>query len=253
MFERLFARSPAAKPRPPAEPVALTVMHDGVVYPVSVRRAAQARRYTLRFNAAQRVVVLTLPARGRMSEARAFLERNSGWVASRLAALPDHVDFAPGAVIPFRGVPHRLVHDGGRRAGVLVVEGEAGAELHVAGGVEFFARRLRDFLQREARKDLTETSMRHAASLGVKPSRISLKDTVSRWGSCSSTGALSYSWRIILAPPEVLDYLVAHEVSHLREMNHSPAFWALVKQLCPRMDRHREWLKRHGSALHHYG
>jgi len=237
---------------PPPEPALLSVRHDGVDYPVELRRVAQARRYTLRFNAARRVVVLTLPARGRISEARAFLTRNSGWVASRLAALPTHTPFQPGETVPLFGREHRLVHMPSRRVSALV-NGETGSELHIGGAPEFFSRRVGDFLKKEARKALVDASLRHAATLGVKPSRISLKDTISRWGSCSSTGALSYSWRIILAPPDVLDYLAAHEVSHLREMNHSPAFWALVKQLCPHMDRSREWLKRNGSSLHHYG
>jgi predicted metal-dependent hydrolase len=103
-----------------------------------------------------------------------------------------------------------------------------------------------------ARDRLTEASDRHAAALGRRYTRLTLRDTRSRWGSCSSAGALMYSWRLILAPPEVLDYVAAHEVAHLAQMNHSPAFWAEVARLCPSYPTHRTWLRRSGDTLHRY-
>ena len=115
------------------------------------------------------------------------------------------------------------------------------------------ARRVTDFLKREARRDLEAAVARHAEALGVRPRSITIRDTVSRWGSCSTTGALNFSWRIVLAPPDVLDYLAAHEVAHLKEMNHSERFWALVEQLMPGMEAQRDWLRMHGAGLHAVG
>jgi predicted metal-dependent hydrolase len=123
----------------------------------------------------------------------------------------------------------------------------------VAGEAPHVARRIGDFLKREARRDLEAASRRYAQRLGVSVKRVSVRDQVSRWGSCSTTGVLSYSWRLILAPPFVLDYLAAHEVAHLIEMNHSQRFWRLVERLCPAMQRAKTWLDVHGTDLHRYG
>ncbi len=129
----------------------------------------------------------------------------------------------------------------------------AGQLLCVAGERAHLSRRLHDFLKREARRDLTEASRRYAAALDVSIGRITLRDTASRWGSCSSSGALSYSWRLIFAPPFVLDYLAAHEIAHRREMNHGPRFWKAVDMLYPDRERAERWLKVHGPELHRYG
>jgi hypothetical protein len=115
------------------------------------------------------------------------------------------------------------------------------------------ARRIRDFLVREARRDLAAAIDGYAPRLGQRPVRMTLRDTRSRWGSCTARGELNFSWRLILAPPMVLDYLVAHEMAHLREMNHSPRFWALLGDLCPNVEAAEAWLKRNGSSLHRYG
>jgi predicted metal-dependent hydrolase len=123
----------------------------------------------------------------------------------------------------------------------------------VAGEAPHIHRRVRDFLQREAQRDLEAASRRVAEMLGVAIKRVSVRDQASRWGSCSSTGVLSYSWRLILAPPHVLDYLAVHEVAHLVEMNHSPRFWRLVDRLCPDAERAKVWLDVYGNDLHRYG
>ncbi len=249
----LFRRTPAAPPRPP-EPLAPIVLKiEGRDVVVALRRHPRARRYTLRVRAVERDVVLTLPSRGTLKEAHAFAQRYTGWIAARLARLPDRVALAPGALLPLRGVPHRIVHRPDRR-GTVWTETEGGEPvLCVAGEGPHLARRLTDFLKREARSDLTAASRRHAAALGVTLGRITLRDTASRWGSCSATGGLSYSWRLILAPPFVLDYLAAHEVAHRREMNHGPAFWAIVDRLFPERERAERWLRTHGASLHRYG
>ena len=154
---------------------------------------------------------------------------------------------------PLRGVAHRIVHAPEARGVVWVEPGLDGPRLCVAGERPHVARRVIDFLKREARKDIEAAVRRHARAIGVEPKRIAVRDTVSRWGSCSSAGRLSFSWRLILAPPFVLDYLAAHEVAHLVHLNHSPKFWALLGRACPNTDRAEAWLKAHGASLHRYG
>ncbi|MGL4289755.1 MAG: M48 family metallopeptidase [Phreatobacter sp.] len=241
IIRRLFQREP--------DPETITVHHEGVAYRVAVRRMAQARRFTLRVRAASRDAVLTMPPRARFSDASDFAERHGGWIAARLNRIPDALDFTPGAVVPLRGVAHEVVHRVDRRGTVWVENGE----IHVAGDQAFVARRVQDYLKREAKKDLEVATRRYAEALGVKVTRITMRDQSSRWGSCSSTGAINYSWRLILAPPFVLDYLAAHEVAHLREMNHSARFWRIVKDLCPGLEAAKAWLRANGAHLHRYG
>jgi predicted metal-dependent hydrolase len=122
----------------------------------------------------------------------------------------------------------------------------------VTGHEEHVARRLRDWLIEMARKELSERVAHHAQNLGLRPRRVIVRDQTSRWGSCSSARVLSFSWRLILAPAYVLDYVAAHEVAHLKEMNHGARFWDLVKRTMPRMDEARRWLRRNGAELHSY-
>lgn len=223
--------------------------------PVAVRRSGQARRMTLRVRAATRDVTLTLPSAASITGARDFIERHVGWIEQRLARLPDRIPFEPGEIIPLRGVGHRIVLREGLRGAVRVEPGlrGEGPTLVAHGGPQHAARRISDWLKREARKDFAAAVSRHAAALGVTVGRISLKDTTSRWGSCSVAGDLSFSWRLVLAPAFVLDYLAAHEVAHRREMNHGPRYWANVAALVPDYERAEAWLKAHGATLHRYG
>jgi predicted metal-dependent hydrolase len=240
--------------RRPTEPQAIEVAFDASVYLVRLRRHRQARRYTLRVQAATREVVLTLPPRGSVKEAKAFAKKHGGWIAARLGRLPELVPFAHGTLLPLRGVPHRIVHRRGVRGTVWTDKDQYGNHiLCVAGDAPHVARRITDYLKREARRDVEVASRRYAEKLGVPIKRVSVRDQTSRWGSCSTTGALSYSWRLILAPPYVLDYLAAHEVAHLVEMNHSPRFWRLVERLYPGLQRAKVWLDVHGTDLHRYG
>jgi hypothetical protein len=159
-----------------------------------------------------------------------------------------------GTVLPLRGVDTRIDHRRGVRGTVWLECGDDGASLLcVAGEEPHVSRRIRDYLKREAKSDLEVASRRAAQGLGVRIARVSVRDQISRWGSCSNTGVLSYSWRLILAPPFVLEYLAAHEVAHLVEMNHSPRFWRLVKRICPHMSRAKVWLNTYGADLHRYG
>jgi predicted metal-dependent hydrolase len=240
--------------RRPAEPQAIEIVFDGAMYLVRLNRHRCARRYTLRIHAARREVILTMPPRGSVRDAQAFAQKHGGWIAARLTRLPQAVPFAHGTVLPIRDEPHRIVHRRGER-GTAWCEAEEGKQqiLCVAGEAPHVARRVSDFLRREVQRDLELASRRYAEKLGVTVKRIVVRDQSSRWGSCSTTGVLSYSWRLIFAPPFVLDYLAAHEVAHLVEMNHSPRFWRIVERLCPHVRRAKAWLDAHGTDLHRYG
>ncbi len=233
------------------------VVHAGETHRVQVKRVASARRYTLRVRAATRDVVLTLPPRGSLLRAKLFAERHAAWIGTRLAKLPASTPFGPGAIVPLRGIPHEICHRPGARGTVWLEAadptGGAAAALCVSGEAPFVARRVQDYLMREARRDLLAAVARHTAALGVSARRVTLRDTTTRWGSCSSTGALNFSWRLVMAPPAVLDYLAAHEVAHLAHMNHSAAFWATVARLYPDLDRAEAWLKAFGTGLMRFG
>lgn len=240
--------------RRPSEPSAINIIFDREVYLVRLRRHRQARRYTLRIHSATREVVLTMPPRGSLKEARAFAQKHGGWIATRLGRLPKPAPFRHGTMLPLRGVHHRIVHRPNKRGTVWIEIGDDGERsLCVAGEEPHIARRIHDFLKREAKSDLDAASRQAAARVGVRVRRVSIRDQSSRWGSCSSTGVLSYSWRLVLAPPFVLDYLAAHEVAHLVEMNHSRRFWRLVDRICPHVTRAKTWLEVHGTDLHRYG
>jgi len=240
--------------RRPSEPSAISIAFEREVYLVRVRRHRAARRYTLRIHSATRAVVLTMPPRGSLTQAREFAQKHGAWIAARLQRLPDAAPFADGAVLPLRGTAHRIVHRRQRRGTVWIETGETDELLLcVAGQAPHLARRVRDFLKREAKRDLEAASRRAADALSVTIKRVAIRDQSSRWGSCSTTGVLSYSWRLIMAPPFVLDYLAAHEVAHLVEMNHSRTFWRLVERICPHMRSAKSWLDAHGAELHRYG
>jgi hypothetical protein len=237
-----------------AEPPFVEITHDGAVARVAVTRSPSAKRVTLRVRAATRDAVVTAPRRVSMAFVRDFVERHAAWIGARLGRLPAPVPFAPGALTPVRGVPHEIAHRPGAR-GVAWTQEREGAYplLCVSGAREHLARRVEDFLKREARRDLEAAVARHAASADVVARRITLRDTTSRWGSCTAQGALNFSWRLIMAPDFVLDYLAAHEVAHLVHLDHSPRFWALTRRLAPHTDRAEAWLKAQGASLHRYG
>jgi predicted metal-dependent hydrolase len=236
-----------------SEPKGITIVFDGEIYPVRLRRHSQARRYTLRIHAASRDIVLTMPPRGSVKQAREFAQKNGAWIVARLRRLPDAMPFAHGTHLPLRGVSHRIDHRKGTRGTVWIEIGADMRLLCVAGETPYLPRRVRDFLKREAKRDLEVASRAAAQALGVTIKRVSVRDQSSRWGSCSSTGVLSYSWRLILAPTFVLNYLASHEVAHVIEMNHSRRFWRLVEKICPDMGRAKAWLDAHGADLHRYG
>ncbi|RUT30223.1 M48 family peptidase [Arsenicitalea aurantiaca] len=238
-------------PRRPPDETILRI--DGREVVVRVRVSPRARAYRLAIPHAGGPV-LTLPPHGRWREAEAFLRRQTGWLAARLSRVPLAIPFAAGARVPLRGVPHLVVGTGLLRGRVEITASEEdGPILSVPGAPEHLPRRLADWLKAEARSDLVARSDFHAVRLGVEIRSVAMRSQATRWGSCSSAGRLNYNWRLILAPDFVLDYVAAHEVAHLLEMNHSAAFWATVERTLPDMARGRAWLKAHGRELMAYG
>lgn len=217
--------------------------------PVVWRRSARARRIMLRIEPRQGGVIVTLPARASAASGRAVLNTHRDWVAERLAKLPRPITLGPGAAVPIDGRPHRIVHRLDVRGTAWLEDGE----IHVAGDPAFIARRVNDWLRALARKRLGAMATAKAEAAGLAARRITIKDTSSRWGSCTAKGGLMFSWRLVMAPAEVQDYVVGHEVAHLQHMNHGKAFWALVSQLTPHRDFADAWLATHGPGLMRVG
>lgn len=215
--------------------------------PVHVRVSRRARRLALKIDAVGDAVELVLPPRTSLPRALNFLRLNRAWVETRLAALPPRVTFNDGERVPILGVPHRIHRVArSREHGPVWLEG---GEIKVTGEAPFVARRVRDFLKERAREEFGRRARRLAARLGREVGRITVRDTTTRWGSCSANGNMAFSWRLVMAPDAVLHYVVAHEVAHLVEMNHGPRFWKLVEKLVPDVERHRDWLNANRAWL----
>lgn len=211
---------------------------------ITLRRSARARRFSLRVSRLDGRVTLTLPPRAREAEAMAFARGHEGWLRETLETMAPGEPVGLGTVLPVEGRPVRVAPGAAR--GVRL----EGDRLAVPGEPGQAGARVRAFLRALARDRLARASDRHAATLGLRPAAMTLRDTRSRWGSCTADGRLMYSWRLAMAPAPVLDYVAAHEVAHLAEMNHAPAFWTVVARLCPGYAPHRAWLREHGPALH---
>ncbi len=222
----------------------LVSLPDGPT-PVRWRRSKRARRVSLRIDLRGGQVVVTLPQRAARSTGMALLLSHSEWVRDRLRSLPEQVRLVDGAELPLHGELLRIRHHPTLRSGVQVVPGE----IQVSGDAAFLPRRLLDFLRAEARRALVPQVAKKADMIGIIPGRVTLKDTSSRWGSCTSSGNLAFSWRLVMAPRFVQDYVVAHEVAHLRHMNHGRHFWSLVAELTPHTDTAMLWLRREGLQL----
>lgn len=217
--------------------------------PLILRVSPLAKTMSLRVDPKTDGVVVVLPRGAAKREAKRFVAAHGAWILEHLDKLPGRVAFADGTEIPFQGRPHVIRHRPDAARGVWVKDGE----IHVSGRAEHLPRRLTDWLKREARTRIAPLARDFAGQLDRKMGKVSLRDTRSRWGSCSGRGDLSFSWRLILAPEEVLTYVVAHEVAHLVELNHSPAYWAVVERLVDNRRQARAWLKENGLRLHRYG
>lgn len=217
--------------------------------PLVVSRNPRARRITLRLDGLSGEVRLVLPKRMALTEGLDFAKEKADWLIEQIDALPERVPFAEGAIIPVLGRDHVIRHLPGARAGVWREEGA----IFVSGFAEHVGRRVTDFLKSEARDEIGPRARAQAAAIEREVSRLTVRHMSSRWGSCGSDGALCFCWRLILAPEPVLDYVVAHEVAHLRYMNHGPRFWKLVARLAPEAAGAKAWLKAHGDRLLAYG
>lgn len=244
---------PAPRHRAPVVSTPRLMALAAVPVPVEVRVSARSRRLSMRVDSVRNVVRVSTPPQVSDADIQRFIGRHLEWLQQRLSAVPPRFTFQDGALVPILGVDYRIRHLAGQRlAPRLMVE--AGQPLLVVGGEPaFLNRRVTDFLKAEARRQLAARARLKAAALGAKVTGVSVRDTRSRWGSCSASGRLSFCWRLILAPDAVFDYVVAHEVAHLKEMNHSPRFWELCASLTPAVEGPREWLRVNGARLHAYG
>lgn len=219
----------------------------------------RARRVSLRVDPAGARIVLVHPARANPRAVLAFVASRADWIRTHLDALPARIPFTDGACIPIAGADHRLRFAPEARGGVW----REGDTILIAGRPEFAARRMKDWLKAEAKRALAPMAHAMAALIGRRVARITVRDTTSRWGSCSADGGLSFSWRLILAPRHVLTYVAAHEVAHLRHLDHGRPFWrtvdAILDGYVTEQDARREaasardWLRRRGALLHRYG
>jgi predicted metal-dependent hydrolase len=240
---RTLQRTAAPKPLEPSR------IHVGEgTLDVIFRRHAQARRLVLRLNTNGTAVLVTVPKGVSRTRALEFTERSRHWIESHVRSRGGSIYLAPGNILPLRGEEFEIRHVSTRRG--TVAADPMTRVIHVAGDREHVARRLLDWLKATARADLTAASHRYAQKMGVSFRRVTIRDQRSRWGSCSASGDLSYSWRLILAPRYVLDYVAAHEVAHLKHLDHSPRFWRLVLTHCPEAARANDWLKAHGHDVH---
>jgi predicted metal-dependent hydrolase len=221
---------------------------EGRAVELSVRLNPRARRLIVKVHPTTGEVTVTAPSQRALERAMEFARGQSDWIARQLSHVPALVKLGAGSVVPFRGVDHDVRQGESGRGPVWIADGA----IHVAGRKEHHPRRLTDFLKREARRELEARVLAHAARIGARHTQLTVRDTASRWGSCSAQRSLSFSWRLILAPPFVLDYVVAHEVAHMREMNHGPKFWKLVQELVGDFHRPQKWLRDHGASLHRY-
>ncbi|MBM3502331.1 MAG: M48 family metallopeptidase [Alphaproteobacteria bacterium] len=226
-----------------------TIDLSGNALVIDVSVSERARNINLRVDERGGRVKLILPRFVSQAEGLAFARRKAGWIARQLRALPPHVPFCDGAVLPFGGGQRRIEHQRAFRGSVTLTH-EA---IVVGGDPRFLARRLRDWLRTSARQTLAERACVMATTIERRVRRITIRDPRSRWGSCTADGQISFSWRLLLAPEPVMNYVVAHEVAHLVELNHGPRFWRIVARLCPDYRDCRRWLRENGAALHRFG
>ncbi|WP_374444027.1 M48 family metallopeptidase [Stella sp.] len=221
--------------------------------PIRLKVHPRASRIVLRVDPQDAAVDLVVPRGVRLAEAVEFARSKGDWIRRRIEALPPRVPFADGSTIPVLGFERRIRHRGPRCRDARGVVWLEPGELHVVGEEAHLPRRVADWLKLHARDDFTRRARQFAAETGRPLRRVTVRDTRSRWGSCAVDGSLSFSWRLVHAPRFVIDYVVAHEVAHLSEMNHGHRFWAVVDRLVPDIDRPRAWLRDNGGSLLRYG
>jgi predicted metal-dependent hydrolase len=216
------------------------------IIPLAIRRHMRARRISLRLSPSRDGIVMTLPRRTSVEAGMRFLDKQRQWVLDNVET-QRAVTFADGASLPVLGQEVILRHQTGRGVSALK-EGE----LHIHGDPAFLTRRVKDFLKKQLHAECLRQARALAQTLNVTLREVRIRDTRSRWGSCTTGGSLTFNWRLVFAPPPVLQYLVAHEVAHLVEMNHSKRFWGVVAQISSDMVPARQWLKKNGHLLYRY-
>ena len=213
----------------------------------------RARRLSIRIDARAGEAVLIAPSERKLGEVVAFARTKTAWIRERLADRPLGTPLEPGTTLALFGKPVRLTATGGAGAARLI-EDPDGPVIVSGGEGEAYARRVENLFKRVARDTLQTRTDVHLRTLGQRPVKMSIADPKSRWGSCSPHNrSIRYSWRVVMAPPAVIDYLAAHEVAHLVHADHSPAYWSVVQRLVGDHGPHRKWLRDNGAALHAVG
>lgn len=221
----------------------------GRTIPLRLRRNTRALRMILRIDNKLEGAIITLPIWTSEREALLMVQERSDWILTKLNTIPPKIAFESGVKIPLLGKYYNIFHDPNQREVVI----KSSNEIRLGGRQEHVSRRLGDWLRKEAKIIIQSKAIEMAEKYNWKIGRISVRDTKSRWGSCASNGNLSFCWRLILAPEWVLNYVIAHEVSHLRHMNHGPEFWQTVANFNVRIDDARVWLRKNADQLQRYG
>ena len=220
--------------------------------PLVARVNRRAKKLILKVDPVAGEILVTAPSKRTLPDAITFAHERADWIAGQMKNALRAKPFAPGAVIPYRGVDHLIAQEGGPRAPVRL-DYENGPAICVGGEGEHVNRRLTDWLKKQARQILIERADHYSARLGETRGPVRVRDMRTRWGSCTSAGAMSFSWRLILTPPDILDYVAAHECAHLVHMDHSPAFWRLLATLDVDARAAANWFRNHGQKLFAYG
>ena len=217
-------------------------------FEIKVVKSTRASKLILKIDNRERIPVLTIPKYCSNKKAVEFVRSNKQWIDDCLQKLPLIRKFIIGEQISLFGKKYQIEHCPTSRFGVQIED----SVIKVSGQQEFLHRRLTDFIKQKAKSRFLQKSQKLAAKIDCHINEVFIKDTKSRWGSCSNRNNINYNWRIALAPDYVIDYLIAHEVSHLKHQDHSENFWNCVAKLCPDYQKGREWLKNHGKELYLY-
>lgn len=216
--------------------------------PIQIKKHRTSRKLTVRYHPLRKCLALTLPQYVSIKQGLHFVSEKQEWILQQISHYNNYTSFSDGQVLPIFGKDIRLEHRGGR--GIISEEDDVWL---IHGDIEFIHRRVHKFICSKLEIEVSKLAEGFARQIGVKIKNITLRDTTSHWGSCSANGHLSFSWRLSFAPYEVLEYVVAHEVAHIREHNHSPDFWNLVAQIYPDFRKSKDWLKLNGKDLYKYG
>ena len=221
---------------------------EAVGMDIKVVQSASSKKLILHIDNKERIPVLSIPKYCTRKRAVNSVNENMDWILETLKKLPERKYFSDGETISLFGQNVMISHQPNARCGVRL----DGSILIVSGGAEFLHRRIKDYIRKTAEEEFYKLSTPLADKIGCKINGICIKDTKSRWGSCSTLNNINYNWRIALAPQYVIDYLMAHEVAHLKHQNHSANFWQCVAELYPDWQKGRDWLQKSGRLLYTY-